>query len=193
MARKIWEKGLREGWEKIDRVLHCEGLPYLFEIIRTDIISKYHNDSLVGHFGVKKTRELVARKYYWPTLHADIEAYVKGCDVYIASKVVRYKPYGNLQSFPVPTNHWKYLSMDFITGLSVSTNWKGETYGSILLIVDRLTKMVNYESVMVTINALGLAEVIINLWYSTMACLTQLSVIKTQYSTRNSGYPYATS
>ncbi len=51
--------------------------------------------------------------------------------------------------------------MDFVTGLPVSTNRKGEIYDSILVIVDRLTKMVHYEPVKVTIDALGLAEVII--------------------------------
>ncbi len=51
--------------------------------------------------------------------------------------------------------------MDFVTGLPVSTNWKGETYDLILVIVDQLTKMVYYEPVKVTINALALAEVII--------------------------------
>ena len=42
------------------------------------------------------------------------------------------------------------------------TDWKGESYESILVIVDRLTKMVYYELVKITINNLGLAEVIIN-------------------------------
>ncbi len=51
--------------------------------------------------------------------------------------------------------------MDFVTGLPVFTNWKGETYDSILVIVDWLTKMVHYKPVKVTINALALAEVII--------------------------------
>ncbi len=51
--------------------------------------------------------------------------------------------------------------MDFVTGLPASTNWKGETYDSILVIVDRLTKMVYYEPVKVTIDAPALAEVII--------------------------------
>ena len=50
--------------------------------------------------------------------------------------------------------------MDFVTGLAVSTNSKGESYDSILVIVDRLTKMVYYEPVKVTIDAPGLAEVI---------------------------------
>ena len=47
-----------------------------------------------------------------------------------------------------------------MTRLPISTDWKGESYNSILVIVNRLTKMVYYESVNVTINALGLGEVI---------------------------------
>ncbi len=52
--------------------------------------------------------------------------------------------------------------MDFVTGLPISTNWKDESYDPILVVVDRLTKIIHYEPVKVTIDALGLAEVIIN-------------------------------
>ncbi len=52
--------------------------------------------------------------------------------------------------------------MDFVIGLPISADWKGDSYDSILVIVDRLTKMVHYEPVKVTIDAPGLAEVIIN-------------------------------
>ena len=53
--------------------------------------------------------------------------------------------------------------MDFVTRLPVLTNWKGETYDSILVIVDRPTKMVYYEPVKVIIDAPGLAKVILNM------------------------------
>ena len=46
--------------------------------------------------------------------------------------------------------------------LPISTDWKGESYDSILVIVDRLIKMVYYEQVKITIDAPGLAEVIID-------------------------------
>lgn len=48
-------------------------------------------------------------------------------------------------------------------GLVVSTNWKAETYDSILIVVDQLTKIVNYEPINVTIDALALARVIIEI------------------------------
>ena len=52
--------------------------------------------------------------------------------------------------------------MDFVTGLPISINWKGDSYNSILVIVDWLTKMVHYEPVKITLNVLRLAEVIID-------------------------------
>ena len=53
--------------------------------------------------------------------------------------------------------------MDFVTRSPISTDWKGDSYDSILVIVDQLTKMVHYVPVKVTINALGLAEVILDI------------------------------
>ena len=52
--------------------------------------------------------------------------------------------------------------MDFVTKLLIPANWKSDSYNSILVIVDRLTKMVYYEPVKVTINIPSLAKVIIN-------------------------------
>ena len=52
--------------------------------------------------------------------------------------------------------------MDFVMSLPLFVNWKGDSYNLVLVIVDRLTKIVHYEPVKVTINTLGLAEVIID-------------------------------
>ena len=127
---------LPDGWEDIDGVLYHQGLPFVPEAIRTKIISRHHDDPLAGHFGIDKTKDLIGRKYYWPSLRKDIEAYVKGCDICLGSKAVRHKPYGDLQSLPTPTHRWKDLSMDFVMGLPISTDWKGDSYDSILVIVD---------------------------------------------------------
>ena len=125
-------------------MLQYRELPYVPEIIRSKVISCHHDDLLAGYFGIDKTRELVGRKYHWPSLRKDVENYVRGCDVCLASKAVRDKPYGDLQSMFVPTHRWKDLSMDFVIGLPLFADWKGDSYGSILIIVDRLTKMVHY-------------------------------------------------
>ena len=52
--------------------------------------------------------------------------------------------------------------MDFVIGLRLSSDWKGDSYDSILVIVDQLTKMVHYELVKVIIDTPGLAKVIID-------------------------------
>ena len=66
------------------------------EIVKTELINRHHDDLLVGHFGINKTRELIIRKYYWLILHRNVEAYVIGCDVCLASKAVKHKLYDNL-------------------------------------------------------------------------------------------------
>ena len=52
--------------------------------------------------------------------------------------------------------------MDFMTGLLILIDWKSESYDTIIVIVDKFTKIVYYKPVKITINAQGLAEVIID-------------------------------
>ena len=52
--------------------------------------------------------------------------------------------------------------INFVIGLPISANWKDNSYDSILVIIDRLTKMVHYEPIKITIDASGQAKMIIN-------------------------------
>ena len=88
---------------------------------------------------------------------------MKGCDICLVSKAVRHKLYGDLQSLPISTYQWKDLLIDFVTGLLLFADWKGNDYDSILVIVDQLTKMVHYKPVRVTINISELAKVILDI------------------------------
>lgn len=94
----------------------------MLEIFSYKVISRYHSDLLAGYFKIKKTKELVAKKYFWPSLRKNIETYVKSCNIYLISKVVRYKLYRDLQSLPMLMYQWKDFSIDFITGLPISTD-----------------------------------------------------------------------
>ena len=161
-VRKIRAEKLDGNWEDSNRILHHQGLLYVPKIIRIELISRHHNDPLVSHFGIEKTQKLVARKYYWETLRHNVEVYVRGCDVCLASKAVKHKLHRNLQQLPVPNHYWKDLSMDFVIGLPQFSNLRGNGYNLILVIVDRLTKMIHYEPVQITITAPALAEDILN-------------------------------
>ena len=82
--------------------------------------------------------------------------------MYLVSKAIQHKLYRDFQSLPVPTLRLKDLSMDFVTGLSILANLKSDSYDSILIIVNRLTKIVHYKPMKVTIDAFGLAEIILD-------------------------------
>ena len=102
-AQKIRVKRFKKGWENVDEVLHYQELPFISEIIWIKFISRHHNNLLVEYLGIDKTREFISWKYYWPSLRKDVEAYVKGCNICLALKAVKHKPYGNLQTLPIPT------------------------------------------------------------------------------------------
>ena len=146
-------KGVFQYWDVL----------YVPEIIYFKVISCQYNDLIVKYFGIDKTRELIAKKYYSSTLYFDVETYIQRCNICLGSKTVCYKSHRDLQLLLVLTHCWKNLSMNFITGLPLSVELKGDNYELILVIINHLTKIVNYEPIKITINAPGLAKVIINL------------------------------
>lgn len=147
----------------MEGVLHYQNLLYNLEIIQSELINCYHNDLLADHFKINKTCELIARKYYWPTLCQNVEAYIKGCNDCLASKAVRYKSYDDLQSLLIPMHHWKDFLIDFVISSLISTDLKEDSYNVILVIVDCLTKVIYHKPVKTTIDVAGLVEVIINM------------------------------
>ena len=95
-AKKLRLERLPEGWNNIKEVLHHQNLPYIPKVIRLELINWHYENLLIGYFNIRKTLKLIARKYYWLTLQKDIEAYVKGCNIYLALKTVCHKLYGDL-------------------------------------------------------------------------------------------------
>ena len=61
-ARKIRTESLNR-YKELDGVLYYQGLPFVPKVIQTEIISWHHDNLLVGHFGIDKTKNLVGRKY----------------------------------------------------------------------------------------------------------------------------------
>ena len=102
-----------------------------------------HDSPMAGHFGVKKTLEKILRHYYWKGVRKDVEAYCNDCLKCRRSAAPRHRPYGLLNPLPVPTGPWEDVTMDFITELP-PCKYMGQVYESILVVVDRLTKMAHY-------------------------------------------------
>jgi transposase InsO family protein len=57
--------------------------------------------------------------------------------------IPRHKPYGKLESLPIPKGLWKEVSLDFITQLPSSYIGTKE-YDAILVVVDRYTKIAKF-------------------------------------------------
>ena len=69
----------------------------------------------------------------------DVKEFVLSCDICSRSKNPRHRPYGLLQPLPIPHRPWSSVSMDFITDLPPSNS-----FDSIFVVVDRLTKMAHF-------------------------------------------------
>ena len=140
-------------------LLRCDGAVYVpeDEAVRDELLKRHHDDPLAGHFGSDKTTELLRRKFFWGTINKDIKAYVDTCDICQRTKARRHRPYGEMHALPQPKGPWKEITMDFITDLPPSKR-RGCVYDTILVIVDRYTKMVRYLPTQKTINAVDLAE-----------------------------------
>jgi Integrase zinc binding domain len=94
----------------------------------------------VLHFGREKTIELVQRQFTWKDIRREVAEYVRSCPVCQSKAVHRHHPYGELQSLPIPTEPFKDITLDWITGLPEAINRTGERCNAILTIVDRLTR-----------------------------------------------------
>jgi transposase InsO family protein len=129
--------------------------------MKHELLRIHHDDPLAGHFGIEKTAELLRRKFYWQKQFQDVEDYVLGCASCQRNKPLRHRPYGELASLPYPSRPWKEITMDFITGLPESTH-RGAVYDSILVVMDRYTKMGRYVPCNKTVDAEELADIIMD-------------------------------
>jgi hypothetical protein len=107
--------------------------------LRRSIIAEHHNPPAKGHPGVNRTVEHILRKYWWKGIHDDVKAYVQCCEQCQRNKSKTVKPGGLLQPLQIPTSKWESIGMDFIVGLPCSK----AGYDAILVVIDRLSKMVH--------------------------------------------------
>ncbi|KAL0408312.1 UNVERIFIED_CONTAM: hypothetical protein Sradi_1765600 [Sesamum radiatum] len=103
--------------------------------IRKKIIKSLHDSTLGGHSGINGTYQRIKPLFFWPTLKEDVTTWVKECEVCQRSKHENVPYPGLLQPWPIPSQAWSCISMDFVEGLPPS-----EGKDSVLVIVDRLTK-----------------------------------------------------
>ena len=94
----------------------------MFKIFQTKFISQYYNNPLARHFRINKIKKLINWIYYCLSLSIDVETYIKGCNICLSLKVIKHKPYSNLQTLLVLNYQLKDLLIDFVTRLPISTD-----------------------------------------------------------------------
>lgn len=91
-----------------------------------------------------------------------IETYIKGCNIYLILRLVRYISYINLKMLSVLINWLKNLSINFIIKWPVFLNWKDKFYNSIIIIIHWHIKIVYYKSIKITIDTSSHTKIILD-------------------------------
>ncbi len=107
--------------------------------LRQDVMFNLHDASISGHPGIRRTKKLIRRYFWWPGMDTDIEAYVQTCATCQRNKARTHSATVPLLPLEAPGKPWQSVSMDFITSLPKTK--AGKT--AILVFVCRLTKMVH--------------------------------------------------
>ncbi|WVZ53938.1 hypothetical protein U9M48_004823 [Paspalum notatum var. saurae] len=130
-----------QGFELVDGIIKHQGLIWVGtnSALRTKIIAALHSSPIGGHSGSKATYYRLKRMFFWKGLRRDVEEFVQQCQICQQAKHELIHPPGLLQPLPVPDGAWKDLTMDFIEGLP-----KSEAYNTILVVVDRFTKVAHF-------------------------------------------------
>ena len=84
--------------------------------VRLLLLQEAHRGGLMGHFGVKKTEDILATHFFWPKMRRDVECFVARCSTCQKAKS-RLNPHGLYMPLPVPSVPWEDISMDFVLGL----------------------------------------------------------------------------
>jgi len=83
--------------------------------VRLLLLQESHAGGLTGHFGWKRTYELLADHFYWPKMRRDVERPVQRCVTYQKAKF-ELNPHGLYTPLPIPNVPWEAVSMDFVLG-----------------------------------------------------------------------------
>ena len=121
--------------------------------LRVEIIRLHHNVPAVGHGGKWKTVELVTRNYWLPGVTREVEQYIERYDLCQRMKNRTEEVAGKLKLGEVLEKLWIHILVDFITKLPIAAE-----KDAILVVCDRLSKMMHFVATMEGTMAEGLAR-----------------------------------
>jgi transposase InsO family protein len=123
---------------------------------RSEILKQRHCSLVAGHFGVDRTYESIRKDFNWKNLKKDVKEFIAACSVCQKTKSSRQQQFGLLMPLPVAKGPWQSISLDYIVKLPLSCG-----FDSILVVVDRFTKMVHLIPCVESIDAVSTAELLL--------------------------------
>ncbi|MBW0464236.1 hypothetical protein O181_003951 [Austropuccinia psidii MF-1] len=127
------------------------------EKIKLNILKTRHDSPLAGHPGQKKTLKHIKRDCYWAGMNQFIRDYVSSFQHCSRNQNIDHEKLGLLKPLQILSGPWSSVSMHFITQFPFSNN-----FDSILVVVDRFSKMAIFIAAYGTISALELAQIFIS-------------------------------
>ena len=97
-------------------VFHANKLCIPASSVRLLLLQEAHGGGLMGHFGVKKTEDILATHFFLPKSRRDVEHSVARCTRCQKAKS-RLNHHGLYMHLHVPSVPWEDISMDFVLGL----------------------------------------------------------------------------
>ena len=119
-------------------------------------MAEAHDSQLSGHLGVNKTVAQLRRRFWWLGMAESVADYIRTCKLCQVNKQSSRRKLGLMQSLPIPDTRWGSVSMDQIVELP--TTERG--FESIVVYVDRLTKMMHCQPTHTNVKAPALAKIL---------------------------------
>ena len=148
-----------EEWQVEGDLVLKEGKVYVLkdEELRIEIIWLHHNIPVAEHREKWKTMKLVTRNYWWLGVMRDVGKYVEGYNICQRMKNRIEVPAGKIKLSEVLKKLWTYIIVDFITKLLVMAR-----KDTILVVCNRLSKMMHFVTTTERMSAEGLVRLFIN-------------------------------
>ena len=128
------------------------------EEIKEKIVRELHSIPYSAHPGIHQAMARVRRSFFWKGILGDIRQFVENCPVCQMEKSDHALAKGKLMPTQIPETKWSEISIDFVTDLPISAN-KRDT---ILVTVDKATRMVHLAPCRKNITATGTAQLLWN-------------------------------
>ena len=114
------------------------------QVLRLRILKNFHDTSIAGHFEKNRIELMIKKWFYWSSIISMIYEYVRICDLCQRIKSNHHALYEELASISISDHSWTFIAMNFIIDLSESVFVESVSYNSILIIIDRFSKMTHF-------------------------------------------------